>query len=81
MASVAQSSPQDGLERCIAQLSPDDGAELSLCKLLLRRPPAQQVEDCQQCCSRTKGRLEKAQETAKVAQEAVDRLKVELQEF
>ena len=76
------------LERCIAQLSPDDGAELRSLQAALAKAraqsvlphPAQQVEDCQQYCARAKRRLERAQEAAKVAQEAVGRFEVELQE-
>ena len=56
------------LERCIAQLSPDDSTELRALQAALEKAraqtvlphPAKQVEDCQQCCSRAKRRLEKA---------------------
>ena len=76
------------LERCIAQLSPDDSTELRALQAALEKAraqtvlphPAKQVEDCQQYCSRAKRRLEKAQEAAKIAQEAVVRFEAEFQD-
>ena len=76
------------LERCIAQLSPDDSTELRALQAALEKAraqtvlphPANQVEDCQQYCSRAKRRLEKAQEAAKIAQEAVVRFEAEFQD-